>query len=71
MDSYFYLKGSDLVVKKRGRPVKEEAKRKKISVRIGAKDAEKLNFLVNEKGMSYTEIFEKGLQMTYNLEKWS
>lgn len=70
MGSYFYLKGSDLVVKKRGRPAKEEAKRKKISVRIGAKDVEKLNFLINEKGMSYTEIFEKGLQMTYNLEKW-
>lgn len=70
MDSYFYLKGSDLVIKKRGRPTKEEAKRKKISVRVGPKDLEKLKFLVNEKGMSYTEIFEKGLQMTYNLEKW-
>lgn len=70
MDSYFYLKGSDLVIKKRGRPAKEEAKRKKISVRVGPKDLEKLKFLVNEKGMSYTEIFEKGLQMTYNLEKW-
>lgn len=45
------------------------AKRKKISVRVEGTDVEKLNFLVNEKGMTYTEIFKQGLKMTYNLKR--
>jgi len=56
-------------LKKRGRPIKEDAKKKKISVRVDGTDAAKLDFLVNEKGMTYTEIFEMGLKMTYNLKK--
>ena len=55
--------------KKRGRPVKQDAKRKKISVRVEGTDVEKINFLVNEKGMTYTEIFKEGLKMTYNLKR--
>ena len=55
--------------KKRGRPIKQDAKRKKISVRIEGTDVEKLDFLVNEKGMTYTEIFKQGLKMTYNLKR--
>lgn len=55
-------------VKKRGRPAKIGVKRKKISVRIEGTDVEKLDFLVNEKGMTYTEIFKQGLKMTYNLK---
>ena len=55
--------------KKRGRPIKQDAKRKKISVRIEGTDIEKLNFLVNEKGMTYTEIFKQGLKMIYNLKR--
>ena len=55
--------------KKRGRPVKQDAKRKKISVRVEGTDVEKLDFLVNEKGMTYTEIFKQGLKMTYNLKR--
>ena len=55
--------------KKRGRPVKQDAKRKKISVRVDGTDVEKLDFLVNEKGMTYTEIFKQGLKMTYNLKR--
>lgn len=38
--------------KKRGRPVKQDAKRKKISVRVEGTDVEKLDFLVNERGMT-------------------
>lgn len=56
-------------LKKRGRPAKIGAKRKKISVRVEGTDVEKLNFLVNEKGMTYTEIFKQGLKMTYNLKR--
>ena len=56
---------------KRGRPVKQDAKRKKISVRVEGTDVEKLNFLVNEKGMTYTEIFKQDLKMTYNLRKFT
>lgn len=55
--------------KKRGRPVKQDAKRKKISVRVEGTDVEKLDFLVNEKCMTYTEIFKQGLKMIYNLKQ--
>ena len=55
--------------KKRGRPVKQDAKRKKISVRVEGTDVEKLDFLVNKKGMTYTEVFKEGLKMTYNLKR--
>ena len=55
--------------KKRGRPIKQDAKQKKISVRIEGTDVEKLDFLVNEKGMTYTEVFKEGLKMTYNLKR--
>lgn len=55
--------------KKRGRPVKQDAKRKKISVRVEGTDVEKLDFLVNEKRMTYTEIFKQGLKMIYNLKR--
>ena len=57
--------------KKRGRPIKQDAKRKKISVRVEGTDVEKLDFLVNEKGMTYTEVFKEGLKMTYNLRKFT
>ena len=55
--------------KKRGRPVKQDAKRKKISVRVEGTDVEKLDYLTNEKGMTYTEIFKQGLKMIYNLKR--
>ena len=55
--------------KKRGRPIKQGAKRKKISVRIEGTDVEKLDYLINEKGMTYTEVFKEGLKMTYNLKR--
>lgn len=55
--------------KKRGRPAKIGVKRKKISVRVEGTDVEKLDFLVNEKCMTYTEIFKQGLKMVYNLKR--
>lgn len=58
-------------LKKRGRPAKIGAKRKKISVRIEGTDIEKLDYLINEKGMTYTEVFKEGLKMTYNLRKFT
>lgn len=54
--------------KKRGRPVKPDAKRRKICVRVKATDVMKLNFLTKEKGMTQAEIFELGLKMVYNLK---
>lgn len=56
-------------LKKRGRPAKIGAKRKKISVRVEGTDVEKLDFLVNEKCMTCTEIFKQGLKMIYNLNR--
>ena len=58
-------------VKKRGRPAKIGAKSKKISVRVERTDVEKLDYLINEKGMTYTEVFKEGLKMTYNLRKFT
>lgn len=58
-------------VKKRGRPPKEDAKRRIISVRVKGTDIEKLEYLVKEKGMTYTDVFEEGLKMTYNLKKFT
>lgn len=58
-------------VKKRGRPLKEDAKRRVISVRVKGTDIEKLEYLVREKGMTYTDVFEQGLKMTYNLKKFT
>ena len=55
--------------KKRGRPIKQDANRKKISVRVEGTDVEKLDYLINEKGMTYTEVFKEGLKMTYNLKR--
>ena len=57
------------LVKKRGRPAKIGVKRKKISVRVEGTDVEKLDYLINEKGMTYTEVFKEGLKMTYNLKR--
>lgn len=51
--------------------MKEDAKRRRIAVRVKCTDEEKLDYLVNEKGMTYTEIFEMGLRMTYNLKKFT
>ena len=58
-------------LKKRGRPAKIGVKRKKISVRIEGTDVEKLDYLIHEKGMTYTEVFKEGLKMTYNLRKFT
>ena len=55
--------------KKRGRPVKQDAKRKKISVRVEGTDAETLDYLIHEQGLTYTEVFKEGLKMTYNLKR--
>lgn len=62
-------KGRRTMEKKRGRPAKIGVKRKKISVRVEGTDVEKLDFLVNEKCMTYTEIFKQGLKMIYNLKR--
>mgnify|MGYP002520591634 FL=1 len=57
--------------KKRGRPVKPDAKRRSVTVRVDRTDEEKLDYLVNDRGMTYTEIFKMGLKMTYNLKKYT
>lgn len=49
--------------------MKPDAKRRILTVRVSGTDVEKLDYLVNERGMTYTEIFEMGLKMTYNLKK--
>lgn len=57
--------------KKRGRPLKEDAKRRSVTVRVDRTDEEKLDYLIKDRGMTYTEIFKMGLKMTYNLKKYT
>ena len=54
--------------KKRGRPITADAKRRSVTVRVDRTDEEKLDYLVRDRGMTYTEIFKMGLKMTYNLK---
>ena len=58
-------------LKKRGRPPKPDAKKRKISVRVKCTDVEMLDFLMSEKDMTPTEVFELGLRMAYNLKKYT
>ncbi len=56
--------------KKRGRPLKVNAKRRKISIRISEEDAIKLEYLMRDKEMTLPDIFKNGLKMVYNLAKY-
>lgn len=42
-----------------------------MTVRVDRTDEEKLDYLINDRGMTYTEIFKMGLKMTYNLKKYT
>ena len=71
---FFVLKGESYFLKeekKRGRPLKADAKRRSVTVRVDRTDEEKLDYLINDRGMTYTEIFKMGLKMTYNLKKYT
>lgn len=57
------------ILKKRGRPIKPDAKRRRICIRVKATDVAKLDFLTKEKGMTQAEIFEMGLKMVYNVKR--
>lgn len=48
-----------------------DAKRRSVTVRVDRTDEEKLDYLVKDRGMTYTEIFKMGLKMTYNLKKYT
>lgn len=55
--------------KKRGRPTKYEAKRKRIEFRVTEEELDRINYLVNKRGESKTEIFERAIKMLENLER--
>lgn len=74
MASYFCFERRIIFLKeekKRGRPLKVDAKRRSVTVRVDRTDEEKLDYLVKDRGMTYTEIFKTGLKMTYNLKKYT
>ena len=56
-------------MKKRGRPVKEDAKRGKFQIRMSAEDEAMLNFVCERTGKSKTEAIRMALKAAYNLEK--
>ena len=55
--------------KKMGRPTKYEAKRKRIEFRVTEEELDRINYLVNKRGESKTEIFERAIKMLENLER--
>ena len=54
-------------MKKRGRPIKEDAKRRAFNLRLTDDEAVMLNILSSETGKTMTEILRKGLEMQYKL----
>lgn len=57
------------MLKKRGRPMKYGAKRKRIEFRVTEEELNRLDYLVNKRGESKTEIFERAIKMLENLER--
>ena len=55
--------------KKRGRPTKSGAKRKRIEFRVTEEELNRIDYLVNKRGESKTEIFERAIKMLENLER--
>ena len=56
-------------MKKRGRPVKEDAKRGKFQIRMSAEDEAMLDFVCEKTGKNKTEAVRMALKAAYNLEK--
>lgn len=55
----------------RGRPFKEDAKRKTIKMRVGLEELKMLAYLSSKSGDSYSDILRKGLRMQYNFKKYT
>ena len=51
--------------------MKYEAKRKRIEFRVTEEELDRINYLVNKRGESKTEIFERAITMLENLERAS
>lgn len=49
--------------------MKYEAKRKRIEFRVTEEELDRINYLVNKRGESKTEIFERAIKMLENLER--
>lgn len=56
-------------MEKRGRPLKEDAKRKQFRIRMTDEQAEMLNFTSERLGVSKTDVILKALNIQYNLAK--
>lgn len=67
---FFLRKEVDIFVKKRGRPLKEDHKGFRCEIRMTEEEHDILDYLVEKKDMSKTELVNKALKMLYNLEKY-
>lgn len=56
--------------KKRGRPPKETTKSIRCQIRMTEEEDFVLNYLVEKKGMTKTEIINEALKLMYNFEKY-
>lgn len=56
--------------RRRGRPLKIDAKRKILSARISSGAASMVEYLLKEKHMTISEIIENGIKVVYNLAKY-
>lgn len=57
-------------LKKRGRPVKENSKGFRCEIRMTKQERDILNYLIERKEMSRTEVINDALRILYNLEKF-
>lgn len=55
------------ILKRHGRPKKEQPKTHVYRVRLDEKDAAKLAYVRDKFGESSSEVFREGLRMRYNL----
>ena len=63
------LRGGDLWMAKRGRPVKEDARRGQYRLRMSEEEEAMLDYIQEQTGKSKAEIFREGLRRVYILTR--
>lgn len=58
------------MMKKRGRPLKEDSKHNQYRLRMTEKDFEMLEYMADKKGLSKADIIRNSLHMYYSLLKY-
>ena len=59
------------MIRKRGRPSKNEAKKCMFSFRLSKEESNQIDILAEKLNISKADVLRKGLKMVYNLTKYS